>query len=757
MKLKRIFRNKVFPFFAGMAGLKTKLKLIPYTDLDGSKDNWIVKGEDPAFLIQGHYYIGWNRIIWESACSETIPLKMYWDRGNGFSEPESQVFSHMVPHSIQSDALIYIPEDTCAIRIDPGEKELSFVLKNVYIKKVTRFHLAFYSFKKIIDRNGLKSIKSLTAKSYSLFNTEGPKALWFKIKSQLVQGPENVDYSYSKWIIRNTLTAADVGNINKVINKHITLKPLISVILPVYNVEEEWLRKCINSVREQLYNNWELCIADDASTKPHIKEVLQYYESIDHRIKVVYRTENGHISEASNSALEIATGEYIGLLDHDDELAINALYENVMLINRYPAADMIYSDEDKITPEGERFAPFFKPNWSPDLLLSQMYTCHFGVYRKSLIDDIGGFRKGYEGSQDYDLVLRLTEKTKEIYHIPKILYHWRSIPESTASGAGAKNYTHYAGLNALKDSINRRGYKAEVKEITNYSNMFRIKYLSEKEPLISIIIPTRNMGDILNLCIDSIVDKTNYTNYEIIIVDNGSTDTETLAVFEKWNSILGPKIKVIEMDIPFNYSKLNNEATLHAKGEYILLLNNDIEVISSDWLDEMVGYAERENTGAVGATLLYPDRTIQHSGVVMGLGGVAGHAFRTNLESDPGYFGARLVNRNCSVVTAACLLVKKQHYFEVGGLEEDLSVAFNDVDFCLKLLEKGLFNVCLGSIQLIHHESKSRGAEDTDEKKKRFQLEIDYMKRKWTEYIEADPYYNPNLSLESDQSYKVKI
>lgn len=752
MKLNRFLKNKVFPSFAGLVGLKTNITLIPYTDIEGSYDEWVVRGHDPAFLIKGRYYVGWNKIQWESICSENIPLKMYWDRGSGFSEPESLIFSYLTPQNINYEALVYIPEDTLNIRIDPGERELSFVFKNFSVKKVSRLHLAIGSFKKIVSRNGMNysSIKSMASKAYSIYRLEGSRGLWDKIKSHIVQGSDNVDKSYCRWMNKNTLTFSDIENIQKDIEENMIFKPLISIILPVYNVEEEWLRKCINSVMEQLYGNWELCIADDASTKPHIKKVLEEYEKLDSRIKVVYRTSNGHISESSNTALQIATGEYIGLLDHDDELAVNALYENVRILNQYPLADMIYSDEDKITIEGERFAPFFKPDWSPDLLLSQMYTCHFGVYKKSLINKIGGFRKGYEGSQDYDLVLRLTEITNEIYHIPKILYHWRSIPESTASGDSSKNYTHSAGLRALEDTILRRGLNAWVEGVENISNLYRVHHNAINNPKVSIIIPNKNLPCVIDTCLQSIFSKTKYSNFEVIVIDNGSQDSETFKVYDKWKNRQHTKFKWLPYNIPFNYSKINNYGVQHADGELVLLLNNDIEVITETWLEELAGQAVRPTVGVVGACLYYPDNTVQHGGVVLGIGGVAGHSHKHFSSTENGYFNRLKTVCNYTAVTAACLMVKRDLYLEVSGLNEELKVAFNDVDFCLKIWSLGYYNVWLPQVKLYHFESKSRGYEDTPEKQERFRSEIDLMKENWGDILNCDPNYNPNLTKTSE-------
>lgn len=552
----------------------------------------------------------------------------------------------------------------------------------------------------------------------------------------------NLGEKYQQWIKIN-----ENYNIKKIKKEIETFEytPKISLVMPVYNVEKKWLVDCIKSIQEQYYTNWELCIADDASTEKYIKPLLEKYEFEDERIRVIYRKENGHISEASNSALNIATGEFVGLIDNDDLLAPNALFEVVKLLNENKKYDLIYSDEDKITEEGIRVHPCFKSDWAPDMLMSTNYICHFGVYRKSIIDQIGGFRKGYEGAQDYDLVLRFTEKTDKIGHISKILYHWRMIQESTAVNPDSKGYAFEAGKKALEDALERRNLKGAVKH-GGLPGIYNVTYAVKDEKLVSVIIPTRDNADDLKACIQSIFEKTRYPNFEVIIADNGSIMEETFNVFDEYLKKYSGRFKIVHIDIPFNFSQINNMAVKEAKGDYLLFLNNDITVITEGWLTKMVGYAQLEHVGAVGAKLLYPDDTVQHAGVLIGMGGVAGHGHCGFPKDDYGYFGRLVLNTNYSAVTAACMLVKRSDFESVNGFEEDLIVAFNDVDFCLKLLEKGKYNVWLNEVQLYHYESKSRGAENTFEKQNRFNNEIKYMKTKWLKYIKHDPYYNENLT-----------
>ncbi|ADG05619.1 glycosyl transferase family 2 [Kyrpidia tusciae DSM 2912] len=591
------------------------------------------------------------------------------------------------------------------------------------------------------SNGGWKHVGLIIKKAKLTYELYGLKGIWKKALSMVTLDQlTDPNLVYETFIRKHE--SFDKGAISKRIEQ-LVYCPVISVLVPVYNTEERWLRKCIESVQNQFYPHWELCIADDCSPNPRVREILEEYARKDHRIKLIFRETNGHISEASNSALSLATGDFVALLDHDDELAPHALLENVLLLNQHPDADMIYSDEDKIDENGKRYDPFFKPDWSPDTFLSQMYTCHLGVYRTELVRKIGGFRKGFEGAQDYDLVLRLTEETERIYHIPKVLYHWRATSQSTASSAAVKPYAQTAGLRALKEALLRRKEDGWVEQV---DGVYRVHYVISKEPLVSIIVPTRDMAELLDRCLVSLFERTSYKNFEVIIVDNGSCKQETCDVFKKWVRQEPVRVRVERIDIPFNYSRLNNMAVRHAKGELLLFLNNDIEILSPDsWLAEMVGQAERKTVGAVGAMLLYPDYTIQHAGVVL-TGGVAGHSHKHFPVDAPGYFGRLRTISNYSAVTGACLMVKKELFDLVGGFDERLEIAFNDVDFCLKLLQRGFYNVWLPHVRMVHYESKSRGYEDTPEKQERFLREIQLMRERWGHHIGSDPFYNPNLS-----------
>ncbi|WP_193872900.1 glycosyltransferase [Coleofasciculus sp. LEGE 07081] len=569
----------------------------------------------------------------------------------------------------------------------------------------------------------------------------------------LPEVPQSENINYQKWLNKNYPKQTDLGKMARRVGI-VRYKPTISIIMPVFNPPEHFLREAIESVLNQVYPYWELCIADDASTKPYVQSVLKDYEAKDTRIKLFFREENGHISRASNSALEIATGEFVVLLDHDDLLTPDALYEAVLLLNKHPNADMIYSDEDKLLEDGKLGEPFFKPDWCHDSFLSRMYTCHLGIYRRSLINEIGGFRDGYEGSQDYDLVLRLTEKTNHIFHIPKILYHWRVHSDSTASRLISKSYATDAARKAILDALQRRGESGRV--VTVAGGYHIVRYAIKDFKLVSIIIPTKNLGNLLEKCLNSIFVKTKYPNYEVLLIDNGSTEAKAREVIEQWKIREPDRFRCEVLDIPFNFPKLNNYAVKRSKGDYLLFLNNDTEVLTPDWIDAMVEQAQRPCIGAVGALLLYPDNTIQHAGVVVGVGGVAGHSHKHYPSNSSGYFNRIQTVNNYSAVTAACLMCRREIFETVGGFEEELSVAFNDVDFCLKIIKKGYRNIYLPHVVLYHYESKSRGYEDTPEKQARFIKEIDYMQKKWKKFIEHDSCYSPNLTRDRED-YGINI
>lgn len=582
-------------------------------------------------------------------------------------------------------------------------------------------------------------------KAQHVLRKEGAIALLQRVRASLTPRGDSTA-EYKRWVQQYEQLAGDDPPINRLARP--TSRPLISVVMPVYDPPIEWLREAIDSVLRQQYSYWELCIADDASPNPEVARLLRHYADTDERIKLVVREKNGHISAASNTALDLATGDYVALLDHDDLLAPDALLEVAFALERFPDARLLYSDEDKIDAQGQRHSPHFKSGWNPELFLSQNYISHLGVFHRALLLEVGGFRVGYEGAQDYDVALRCVRliQPRQIVHIPRVLYHWRTLPGSTALGGGEKPYAQAAGERALTDYLQHSGTSGRVTCLPNGYYRILPPALPEPPPLVSLIIPTRNAHLLVQQCITSILEKTTYPRYEILLVDNGSDDPEALSCFSQLAQ--DPRIRVLHDPSPFNYSALNNRAARQAHGELIGLINNDVEVISPDWLEEMVSLALRRGVGAVGARLWYPDHTLQHGGIILGLGGVAGHAHLKLRQDEGGYFGRAQLTQAVSAVTAACLLVRASTYWQVGGLEEThLTVAFNDVDFCLKLGEAGYRNVWTPYAELFHHESATRGHEDTPQKKARFANEVAYMHRRWNDLLGHDPYYNPNLSL----------
>ncbi|MEW5839006.1 MAG: glycosyltransferase family 2 protein [Pseudomonadota bacterium] len=555
---------------------------------------------------------------------------------------------------------------------------------------------------------------------------------------------------YQAWIVRNeaSLQSAREQRLDA-----LTQHPKISVIMATWKSDLRWLKAAIHSVQAQSYPHWELCIADDASNMPALTRLLKQAQAEDPRIKIILRSENGHISAAQNSALQLAHGDYITFLDHDDLLSIDALLHVAEALQTEERPRFLYSDEDKIDGLGRRNTPHFKSDWNPDLLRSQNYITHLMVVEHQLLKEIGGFRIGLEGSQDHDLALRALERlpSSAIKHIPHILYHWRITENSTALHAGAKDYTESASIQALNDHFQRTGQSDVRVERGELPNTYRVRYpIPNPAPLVSLLIPTRDKLEVLRPCVNSILDKTSYPRFEIIILDNGSIEKCTLDYFVHIQES-DARVRVLRYNLPFNYSAINNFGVQHAKGEVLGLINNDVEVISPDWLSEMVSHALREEIGCVGAKLYFTDHTIQHAGVILGIGGVAGHAHKYFPGEAYGYFSRLKLVQNLSAVTGACLVVRKSIYQQVAGLDEDhLSVAFNDVDLCLKVREAGYRNLWTPYAELFHHESKSRGAENTPEKQARFQSEVLWMQERWKDQLPRDPYYSPNLTLEHE-------
>lgn len=586
----------------------------------------------------------------------------------------------------------------------------------------------------------LKKLSPYTIqKGFRYLKHYGPKEFWIRLHERFE--PEEVPYGpwYEAYV-------PDEAALEKQRHHHFEYSPLISVAVPAYRTPEKFLVQMIDSLLAQTYGNWELCIANGSPEDGAMKKVLEEYTKKDSRIRVSELTENKGIAGNTNVALEMARGEFVGLLDHDDLLAPNALYEIVRALDEDRTLDAVYTDEDKVTTElDEHFQPHLKPDFNLDLLRSNNYICHFFVVRRSIVQKVGGFRQEFDGAQDHDFIFRCIETAEKVGHIPEILYHWRTHKASTADNPASKMYAFDAGKRAIEAHLKRTGTEGTVSHTPDLG-FFRVKYPVQGQPLVSIIIPNKDEKETLKACIDSIREKTEYPNYEIIIVENNSTTDEIFQYYKELSQ--DPRIRLLRWKKEFNYSAINNYGVRHANGEYLLFLNNDVTVITPGWIKELLGVCQRSEVGAAGVKLIYPDDTIQHAGCVIGLGGIAGHMFVDMPANRTGYLHKASILQDMSAVTAACMMMKRTAFEEAGGFTEKLSVAFNDVDLCLKVRKNHKLIVYDPYVQLYHMESKTRGAEDNKEKVRRFQEEIEYMRCQWIDILKkGDPYYNKNLSL----------
>ena len=567
--------------------------------------------------------------------------------------------------------------------------------------------------------------------------------------ARLLERFEEREVEYQEWYEKNKPSEEELARQRK---KKWKEPVTISVLVPAYRTPEVFLRQMIESVLNQTYPHLELCIADGSGENISVEKVVKEYQAKDQRVRYQRLEKNEGIAGNTNAAIRMATGDYLALFDHDDLLSPNALFEVASTIEK-DKADVVYTDEDKVTSDlKEHFQPHFKPDFNPDLLCSNNYICHLFVVKRSLALKLGGQDPAYDGAQDYDFIFRCTEEAEKIVHIAKILYHWRVHQASTADNPTTKMYAFDAGKRAIEAHLQRIGAKAEVSH-TKDLGFYRVKYQVQGNPKVSIVIPNKDEKETLKKCLESIWQKTTYSNYEIILVENNSTTREIRDYYQELDGKNG--VRVVYWDKEFNYSAINNFGISYAKGEYILCLNNDITVISPEWMEELLANCQRPEVGIVGARLYYPDNTIQHAGIVLGMGGCAGSLFVGLARSRGGYLHKAALQQDLSAVTAACFMVKKEAFEKVGGFEEKLAVAFNDVDFCLKVRHAGYLVVYDPYAELYHHESKTRGYENTEAKKRRFQEEIEYMRCHWMPDILRDPYYNENLSLKaSDYSLR---
>ncbi len=567
----------------------------------------------------------------------------------------------------------------------------------------------------------------------------GPKEFWIRLCERME--PEEVPYG--PWFEKHKPSAEELERQRK---KKWKNPPLISVAVPAYRTPPGFLEQMILSVKEQTYPHWELCIVNASRGEDGMEQVLGRYAGGDERIRVKNLEENLGIAGNTNEALEMARGEFVGLLDHDDLLAPQALFRIAEALTADPQADAVYTDEDKVTTDlSEHFQPHFKPDFNLDLLRSNNYITHFFVVRTRLAREAGGFRREFDGAQDYDFIFRCTEGAKKVLHVPEVLYHWRTHKASTADNPASKMYAFEAGKRAIEAHLARCGQEGTV-SLRKDLGFYRVEYPVQGEPLVSILIPNRDQKETLEKCLNSIWEKSTYNNYEILIVENNSSSPE---IFDYYREIeKRPGVRILTWKEGFNYSAINNFGEKSAAGDYLLFLNNDVEVINPRWIEELLGNCQRKEVGIVGAKLYYPDDTIQHAGTVIGIGGIAGHAFLNMPRSRTGYLHKASLQMDLSAVTAACMMMKRQVFEQLGGFEERLSVAFNDVDLCLRTVQAGYLVVYNPEVELYHYESKSRGAEDSEEKVRRFQEEIEFMRCRWMDLLKkGDPYYNRNLTL----------
>lgn len=727
----------------------------PESGLVTYSDGWKAINNDPQFVCSTLAWIpGWYMLELEveyEFSSETAML--YFDTGQGFSDDKA---IRLPLHSGQLfKRLVYFPAGLRSIRFDPSVQPGTFKFhrsKFVWLTPWKAREIVLHYLSTADTRYQGYSSKQLINKLQDDALEGQSWWEWAVLQYEHRVSHVTVAKDYTRWQERQFEINRQLARQLQDEHHEWKMLPCVSIILPVFNTPPQLLESTISSVLSQSYANWQLCIADDASSHAETRETLQRFAVQDERISVVWRESNGHISAASQSALESATGDYIALLDHDDLLDPDALLFVVEAINLNPDARLIYTDEDKIDAEGEFFDPHFKPDWNPDLLLSQNYISHLSVFEAKHLRSVGGFRVGFEGSQDHDLLLRFCQNLKpvQIVHIPRVLYHWRALEGSTAFNADAKGYTQQAGLRAVADHLLRLECGAQV-EAGMAANTYRVVWpIPEPQPLVSLLIPTRDGLDILKPCVEALLEHTDYQNLELLIIDNQSSCPLTLAYLEELPS-RDQRVRVLRWDHPFNYSAINNYAAGHAQGSILGLVNNDIEPVNAGWLREMVAQVSRTDIGCVGAKLYYPDGSLQHAGVILGLGGVAGHSHKHFPRHAPGYFRRLILIQNLSAVTAACLLVRKSVFDQVGGLnEEQLKVAFNDVDFCLRVRAAGYRNLWTPYAELYHHESISRGADNTPEKQQRFRSEIAYMRATWSDVLDQDPAYNPNLTLDTE-------
>jgi GT2 family glycosyltransferase len=714
--------------------------------LDSIGRSWEATGPDPAFELvptEGGLPSSWVLVDFRvEVDGEVSPPLLYVDEGAGYTEGTCLQLPR--PANGHLCAIMLLPERGRALRLDPMERPGTFRLGPLRMQKIGRIELGMRTLAPVVGRllREPRHIPSAMRRAFGRLWAGGLQG----IKDQLVGQGAPVD-DYTQWVREfDTLDESDRRQILRRI-RHMPHRPRLSILMPVYNTDERWLRRAIDSVESQLYPDWELCIADDASTSPYVRHVLEESAARDPRIKPVFRQNNGGISEATNSALAVATGEFVVLLDSDDELPSHALYVMAEEMNAHPGAHLFYSDEDKVDEQGRRFDPFFKPDWSPDFIVSQNYFCHLGVYRTALVRSVGGFRSATEGSQDYDLVLRCASLTEpaNIRHVPFILYHWRAIASSGAADPRAKSFAERAAVTALEDHFVRHHARVEV-SVGEFPNLYRVRYrLPDPPPLVSVILGFGD-GRLLWRCIRTLLERTSYPRLEVIVT-SGMTAEE--APREGLND---GRVRMVWHHEAATAGVTSNLAAREGKGTVLVFLSEQLEVADGDWLNELVSHAVRPEIGVVGGRLLYANGTLQDAGIIVGLRGVAGHLHRGLPEDSAGYFGRAKIMHGVSAVTAACLAIRKRVFDEVGGFdEENVPDTFGDLDICLRVRVAGYRNLWTPYAELRYQASSACPPSSDLAGRKAGQEEFDFLRRRWEHMLPHDPYHNPNLSLDHDQ------
>lgn len=653
------------------------------------------------------------------------------ERDDPSASRESLSTGRVTPSGREVFLTVELGPHACRLLLSPAPTGESFEVHRVRVRRISGPRMFLRKARELSDADGRPGLKALA----SAICVGGIAGAVKAVVSGHVQADDAAVY---RRMVRREVPrfAPDEG----------AKGPLLSVLMPVYHPDPIHLDEAIASVRGQTYGHWELCVVDDASDRPGVRDVIERHRRADPRIRAVFRSSRGHICAASNSALELAQGEYVALLDHDDRLHPDALAEVAEVLRGADRPDLIYTDEDHLDVRGRRCRPYFKPDWSPDLLLSHMYTCHLGVYRTELVKKLGGFRAGCEGAQDHDLALRVSEERGAVVHLPRVLYHWRETPQSTAASHANKSYAQEAGLRAVRDALARRNERCVVEHVPRHPGCYVQRWAPASGTTATVIIPTRDRVDLLDTCLRSLQATKNATPFDVIVVSNNSQDPATAAFLDHCARERPAQFSWFSVDAPFNYARLNNLAADRARGDILVFMNNDIEATQDGWLDALAGCAQRPGCGAVGPLLLYPDGRIQHAGIVLGIGGGAAHVFRGRNADDPGYFNRLLGASNVSAVTGACLAVRRLLFDETGRFDEQFAHWFNDVDLCLRLRQRGAWNVLLPQVRLMHHESASLGSGLAAAHRERYAQECALMNERWPAAFARDPFYGANLS-----------